>query len=294
MDEKRINWGHIIAVCGIIATFLCAYYSHWLGEKSTQEAILESLSDHFDFVDESMSYEQAMQSLYEEMKEKDLEINSLNQQIGKLQGQDTVTVSYKNPSLISDGLKIEDNINRAVLTTGNHIYYLDSVLSRILENKLIYDSDKDVIIYSANGENLPAETKIDLFDTKVLYEGENFETFIPADGKTFAMGSGIYNKGFTLHHKSYDPNYNSGIALFDLQGKYSKITFEVGRLNDCNLQNAVLKVYLNGVYDGEFSLDGSLPPVTLTIDLKYANSMKIQLTNNDYVGYGFANMILEY
>lgn len=288
----------ITAVVGAAAGAVASYY---LTKNMEQNAIVESLSTRFDFVDASMSYEQALQTLYEESREKDQEISSMNQQITRLSNQISVLeeesegnpiFEYKNTSLIMDGLKIEDNINRSILLVGSHLYYSDNIIDKALKNKLSYDDVSNAVLYSPNGDSAQMGMKTDLFDANVLYGGDEMEVFTPSDGKTFSMGSNTYNKGFILHNPYTSYYENDVIALFDLQKKYSKMTFDLGRLNGYNIENATLKIFLDGTYTGEIALDGSLPPQSTSIDLNYANSMKLELVSGR-VGYGFANIVLE-
>lgn len=300
-NRFQLNLDRIIAIIAIVVSILCVFLAHFLTKTSEQSAIVESLSTHFDFVDKEMSYEQAMQSLYEESQKKDREILSLNQQNSNLLSQLTdikehadgaPIIEYKNSSFIKDGLKVEDNVNRSVALIENHIYYSDYIINKALENKLSYNPETNIISFSSDGRNLQPGTKTDLFDTKVLYGGDHCETFIPSDGRTFSMGSNTYNKGFILRNPYSSYFENEVIALFDLQGRYSKITFDSGRLNESNVENATLKIYLDGVYTGEFALDGSQPPQLVSIDLNYAKSLKLELVSG-YVVYGFANIVLE-
>ncbi len=56
------------------------------------------------------------------------------------------------------------------------------------------------------------------------------------------MGSTTYNKGFVIYDDHSLFGEGDGYALFDLQGKYSKITFDVGRTNEYEKQDVLLKV----------------------------------------------------
>lgn len=164
----------------------------------------------------------------------------------------------------------------------------------MLENKLSYDAGQNMIFYGTNGENISAETKIDLFDTNVLYEGTCYRKYLPSEGNTFSMESGTYNKGFVIYDDHSILGDGDGYALFDLQGNYSKMTFDVGRTNEYEKEDIVLKVYLDDVYIEEYSLNAQSPPIPLEIDLNYANSMKLEITGGFKVKYGFANVILYY
>lgn len=72
------------------------------------------------------------------------------------------------------------------------------------------------------------------------------------------------------------------------------MSFLVGRTNEYEKQDVILKVYLNNEYVEEYSLNSQSSPVSLTIDLNYANNLKLEITGGSRVKYGFANVLLYY
>lgn len=304
---KGAIYGALITTVGSLLTFI-------LGNFSTQATLekntVETLSEYFDSVDKDMSYKEALQTVYEESGSKDTEISKLNQEIGELNqeiselNQDNTdfqnqisnipTIEFKNTSLISDGLKVQDNVNKSMIVVDNSNYYSESLLNLVLKNKLVYDSDQNTIFYNDSGKNISSETKIDLFDTDTLYEGNCYEIYLPSDGKTFSMGSKTYNKGFVIYDDHSLFGDGDGYALFDLQEQYSKISFDVGRTNEYEKQDVALKIYLNDEYVEEYALNSQSPPIHLEIDLNYAKNMKLEVTGGSRVKYGFSNVILYY
>lgn len=288
------------AVIGGLITTLGSVLIFFLGNFSTQATLekntVETLSEYFNAVDKDMSYKQALQAVYEESKEKEEQISTLDGLVTEYQNQilSTPDFEFKNPGIIFDGLRIRDNVNKSVVVINNNYYYSENILNSVLENKLSYDAGQNMIFYGTNVENVSTETKIDLFDTNVLYEGTCYGKYLPSEGNTFSMGSGTYNKGFVIYDDHSILGDGDGYALFDLQGNYSKMTFDVGRTNEYEKEDVVLKVYLNDVYIEEYSLNAQSPPIPIEIDLNYANSMKLEITGGFKVKYGFANVILYY
>lgn len=130
---------------------------------------------------------------------------------------------------------------------------------------------------------------VNLFDTTVLYDGYYMEKILSTDEETFIIGKSTYTEGFTLSTAYYTDPY----ALFDLQGDYSSITFEVGRVSDGRAGDDIeMQIYLDGKLSEQHSLSASSPSEKFTIDLKNAKSMKIMLTEGKYVTYGFVNVTL--
>lgn len=139
------------------------------------------------------------------------------------------------------------------------------------------------------------ETKIDLIESGVIYDGKYLSVIKASDDKTFSMGSDTFNKGFTIISDNYSLfGEGDGFALFDLKGEYSKLNFSVARVNrsDAGIEDATLKVYLDNNFIDEYALSGEKPPTKMTIDLNYANTLKLELHGNK-IQYGFANCILE-
>lgn len=294
------------AIISSLITALASVLVFFLGNFSTQATLekktVETLSEYFDSVDKDMSYKQALQTVYEESKLKDdtinelnqqksKEVGELNQQIDNLQNQisSTPNFEFQNASLISDGLEIQDGINKAVLVVDNNNYYSEGILGLVLKDKLSYDSVRNIVFYNEHEQSTFSETKLNLFETSALYDGEYYQTYLPSDGASFSMGNGTYTNGFTIGETGH-----GGFVLFDLHGEYAKINFKVGRINGGGMHNAVLKVYLNGEYVEEYSLDAQSPPIPLEINLNYANSLKLEIAGVYWCEYGFADVILSY
>lgn len=315
--NKDIVW----RIASLIVPIVCVFLTYFLTNASAQSTIVKRLAVNFDFVDKTMSFEQALQAVYEESKqkeelinelkkqdfisnqEKDDIINSLNQQINELNEhivalQDQISnapnLEFVDSTLISDGLKIQDRLNKSLIVVDNTKYYSEGLLNLLLKNRFLYDPAQNTVFYNSSGENISSETKIDLFNTNVLYDGVCYGTYLPSEGRTFSMGSTTYNKGFVIYDDHSLFGDGDGYALFDLQGKYSKMTFDVGRTNEHEKQDVILKVYLNGEYSEEYSLSGQSPPISLEITLNYANNLKLEITGGTRVKYGFANVILNY
>lgn len=98
------------AVVGAIIAGLFSVLIFHLGNFSTQESIVESLSVRFDSVDESMSYEQALQSIYEEVEQLKANNTTLEKSLGE-SNTNYSTLQSENENLLSEieSLKNKDN-----------------------------------------------------------------------------------------------------------------------------------------------------------------------------------------
>lgn len=298
--SESIKAAVIGAIIGAVITTLGSIFVFFLGDSSNQKSKVKAMSERFDSVDKDMSFEQALEAVYKEKKSKDKQIDQLNKQNAELHAElqnkisSTPNFKFENTALISDGLKIQETVNKSIIVVDNNNYYSEGLLNLILKNKLSYDPNQNAVFYNPKGKKVASETKVDLFDTEVLYDGSCYEEYLSTDGKTFSMGGNTYNKGFVIYDDHSLFGEGDGYALFDLQGKYSKMTFNVGRTNDYEKEDVILKVYLNDEYKEEYSLSAQSPPVQLKIDLNYANSMKLEITGGGRVMYGFTNVVLHY
>lgn len=296
-DRKSNKTGIVLAVItGIIIPIFCVFLTHFLTNRAAQANTVTDLSEDFDVVDENMSYDQALQAItnkYNQLKDENAQLDTENIELQN-QISKTPKIEFFNPAVISDGLKIQESASKAVALIDGNIYYFESALNQLLSDHVTYDSAENVIFYNTTEQNIETETKIDLFDTNVLYDGTCYGIFMPSEGNSFSMGSKTYNKGFVIYDDHSLFGQGDGYALFDLQGKYSKISFDVGRTNEYEKQDVSLKVYLDNEYVEEYSLNAESPPITLEINLNYANSLKLEITGGSRVKYGFANVILHY
>lgn len=137
------------AVVGAIITGLFSVLIFHLGNFSTQESIVESLSVRFDSVDESMSYEQALQAIYQERESDKNEIESLNKQIDDL----NLTINDLNAEIDKKQLEISNQESQ-------------EEINKIIQNATDYWNNSDYI----QSLTLLKNSKTKSEDIKSLYE----------------------------------------------------------------------------------------------------------------------------
>lgn len=257
---------------------------------------VETMAEYYKDVDKDMSYKEAIQASYEEYKKNEKQVTSLSEQVESLKKatSDVPAIEFPSPSFVNDGLKEKDVAEKAVAIIDGKTYYSEYFLNSSIDKKLSYDSSQKTIFYNTENGSINAETKVDLFEANVLYDGLNYHLYSPSESDTFAMASKTYNKGFTIWDDHSLFGEGEGYALFDPQGKYSKIIFDVGHTNSEYKADAVLKVFLNGEYHEEYQLKADSSPKPLSIDLNYADDMKLLISADSSTIYGFVNVILEY
>lgn len=275
---KEIIFYVLVPILSVIITVIGSY----IVQERREESLVLSLVDRFEHIEENMDLEQALDLVFEEKQH-------LSEKLDEM-----IDADIYSPALVIDGLREEDSMGNGVLDLAGKMYFSSDVCARIWGEKPVYDKFENTIYYSQDNEIL-VETKLDLIKENVIYDGKYLTIYEPSDGKTFSMGSDTFDKGFTIGSDNYSLfGEGNGYALFDLKGKYSKLNISVARVNrgDLGIEDATLKVYLNGEYDTEYVLSGQKPPTDITINLNYADTLKLEICGSKII-YGFAAGTLE-
>ena len=129
------------------------------------------------------------------------------------------------------------------------------------------------------GENLGQNTY--LMDVCPPYESKGFYD------ESFEMGGEMYAHGFKLYGSSSD------YALFNLNGRYATLEFDMGHVDGYGMKKGTYEFYLDGQLVKTISMDAEDRVQHVTIPLNYALQMKIVPIETFGVPYGFANVILK-
>ena len=117
------------------------------------------------------------------------------------------------------------------------------------------------------------------------YESEGYSA-----PTSFQMNGKSYANGFVLSGTDYNGNY----ALFNLEGKYSYMEFDLGHIDGDNMYDGAYNIYLDGKYSETIQISAESMVTHFEINLNNANQLKIVVCHpNTYiwdVGYGFANV----
>ena len=100
-----------------------------------------------------------------------------------------------------------------------------------------------------------------------------------------------YNAGFSIGGTGYSEG--TGTALFNLNGAYSELSFDVGNLDDRGMaSDEMIYVYLDNKLALSIELDPFALPTHYTVNLSGANQMKIQGTT--WAGdFGIINAVIK-
>lgn len=129
-----------------------------------------------------------------------------------------------------------------------------------------------------------------LVDVMKPYSSDGYEEYTGANN--FTMGGKKYFKGFTLYCSSYD-HY----AIFNLQGKYSKITFDLGAKDGSDMtSNYKSTVVFSEDDDVERTIyrKGNSLPKNYSLNVKGCYKFEIITNSEDWGRLGFGNVKLYY
>lgn len=145
------------------------------------------------------------------------------------------------------------------------------------ENKKLQES-----IASNQQASLETEEKNRSF-FETLYDGDYYEKY---DSSNNTGELEIGGKGYTDAVELWG---YTAFALFNLDGEYQTVQFDIGRVDDSDIVGATLRIYLNGSESGEYTIDAETPLTPIQIQVAGATTMKIELSGDGYKQYGLVN-----
>ena len=194
----------------------------------------------------------------------------------------TITVQYDGIKLVVDGVTVTPKDANGT-TVEPFIYngttYLPvRAVGNALGKQVTWDGgSKTVYLGEAPGSTTW------LMDVCPPYQSRYIDT-----PTTFEMAGQTYTHGFTAS------TGNTGYALFNLDGNYSTLSFDLGHIDSTHLTDAQICIYL----DGELSqvIDASAESMVTHFDIPLHNALQLKIALDGtgwsaYVNphYGFAN-----
>ena len=145
------------------------------------------------------------------------------------------------------------------------------------ENRKLQES-----IASNRQASLETEEKNkNFFET--IYDGDGYEKY-NSSNNTGELKIG--GKGYTDALELWG---GTPFALFNLDGEYQTIKFDIGRVDDSQIVDVTLRIYLNDSKSGEYTINGETPLTPIQVQVAGATTMKIELSGDGYKQYGLVN-----
>ena len=123
-------------------------------------------------------------------------------------------------------------------------------------------------------EDNTSRTFVDL-----VYDGINHTVFGTAENSgSITIGGKEYYSGITLYG-GWDGSMNEGSMLAGLDGNYSELSFDIGRVDGESINSATLAIYYDGAATPAqtYDLNPEIPLTEITLDVTGVKTLKIQV-----------------
>ena len=207
-------------------------------------------------------------------------------------GGEIIESFYSNIKIYVDGVKIEpkDSSGNSVepFIYNGTTYLPVRAIGEAIGKKVTWDgNEKSVWI----GE-IPGKTNY-LDDVCPPYEGRVYWTYTSDNSDTITIGGKKYTNAFAIGCDHSLFGEGDGYALFNLNGEYNTLIFDVGRTDEYEMQDVTLNIYLDGKLEDSYELNAESLSKHITLDLDYALQLKLEVTGGSRVKYGFINAVIE-
>lgn len=284
-DEKHMNWLTLVvtALTPILA-FLTALFPEQVATVIYPDVNVY-LSENETLLSENDELKVSVTDWEKRYNELDTNYTSLEKEYKELSSRPSAELS--DASLIVDGLRVSE-LNRCIAVVNGRVFFDANVLYTFAGEKPEYDSKQNAIFWGNRNEI----TKVSFSEiSDVLYNGQIFWKYISSGSSSFTVAGKSYNVGFVIGCDYSLFGEGDGYALFNLQGKYTELEFDVGKTDDYEIQDVTLQVFLNGELSEQYELSGQATSRHIAVPLNSANDVKLLLTGGSRVKYGFFNVV---
>lgn len=275
----------LAAIAAAIVTFALTFFTT---NATTENTIVTEMSEYFSSVEKSMSFKQALATVYESNQELENQLQQLQQANGQLNTQVEAApeITFFSPSLVQDGLEIAGNQQDGVAIINGRTYISAEAADPFLSGTITFDQEQNIL--AAGNTETAAVTKENLLDTNVLYDGIRY-SMVPNDSdEVLSVAGDEYREGILLDENPYADCY----VLFNLKNDYSSLQIEIGRLDGSDKTDAKLEVYLDEELSTTYNISADTPIQTIMIPLNYASSMKLRIVADGNAMYCIVNSVL--
>lgn len=149
------------------------------------------------------------------------------------------------------------------------------------ENTALKEQTNSETVANQNADQKIAFEKV----LDVLYDGSDYNRYSGDD--KFIVGGIEHRYGFTIGCDRSIVNFGPGYALFNLDGKYSKMICDVGRVDGPKGDAAVIATSEDGIVNQTYEVSGNIPSQQIEINLNYAGDLRITVDADSTLDYGF-------
>lgn len=221
--------------------------------------------------------------------------SQITSEVDELMADEKYTEAF---ALVDEAIAFDDNeyfqdlkvttenkyVATVTATVQGHLDNEDYVsATRVAENALTVLPDNDDL--EELKKKVEDDTPTYLLDVCKPYSSAAYTEFI--NGEIFNMGGKEYTNGFSL-------GFN-GSALFNIDNKYTVLSFTFGHVDNTSMNNATIKVYCDGIMKKEIEAKCDELPQKIIIDITGVKQIKIVFTSGNYNPpvFGFGNVTVE-
>jgi len=252
---------------------------------ATPETVVKILTpDYEDKIVENQKLTSEIDDKDKLIVEKELETKKLNKKIKDLNEKNYADI--QKVGLVYDGA--EKDTPSSIALINDSVYLNDKMVEGILEEKISYDDIEQKIYIGGKGDRVTKETLTGNY--AMLYDGKEYVSLGNKESNVdYTVGGVALKDGFVINSRKYiDYSY----VLIRLDGKYSSIEFDVGKVDETNgsIEDAKMKVYVDGEEKYSDVLNSQVTSQHFQYDVTDAKSLKISLYDS-YSKFGFSNVI---
>lgn len=315
------------SIIGALITGIISLLIFILGNFSTQSTIeektVETLSGYFDSVNKDMSYEQALQTIYKEnenLKKDILDLNKqlegLNQKIENKQAEidnqssqkevdkvvQTATEYWNNSDFVQSLSLLKNYKSKSVDIELLYSQYSNDYCAYILQQvddcieNMQYDdavaliNDSLILVYDSSILDQKIEEIENSKPNNLIYAVKPYEKYgytEKINSDYMQMGGNKYYNGFQL-----GDGYEISYALFNLNGKYNKITCTIGHIDESGEADKTLLVIGDNTIIETIEINYQSLPKEYTINVKGINQLKFERIVGT-TQTGIANIVIQ-
>lgn len=192
-------------------------------------------------------------------------------------------------SLITSTVTMNNNTNNNTIVITSDSGEEEIVTAQDYEqmktdNQELEEENRKLQESIASNQQASLETKEknkNFFET--IYDGDGYEKY-NASNNTGELKIG--GKGYTDAVELWG---GTPFVLFNLDGEYQTINFDIGRVDDSEIIDVTLRIYLNDSKSGEYTINAETPLTPIQVQVAGATTMKIELAGDGYKQYGLVN-----
>lgn len=307
--REKIKFEAIVAIFGLIVTLIGVFVAHLLTRSTTEQDITQTLSKYFSFIDSKMSYEAALEAVYEEVQIKDATINHLTEENEKLQAElKIIQAERSSETAISSALTsaqsyaANNNYETALAVLGNVSQEDTRIISALREyqsgyeqqilgqvNTLLdereFEKANDLLSHALSIIPNASIRLQEMYERVQNIEPISISQTVCIDSKNWTVNDGtpIDIFGNTHYSDYYCVVYNSNsifgdndnYAEYRTYGKYTTLTGTISPYQ--YIEGATVKIYFDDTLKITYEIGKKTDPIYFEFDVTGVDYIRFEV-----------------